>query len=61
MPEQDLMTVSEVAAYLGINDNAVWLFSQTGAIPKPVDHNGALRWRRSDIEAAPATTMRGEG
>jgi predicted DNA-binding transcriptional regulator AlpA len=60
MPDQ-LMTVSEVAAHLGINDNAVWLFSQTGAIPKPVDHNGAVRWRRSDIEAAPAAMMRGEG
>lgn len=52
MPEQ-FMTVSEVAAHLGINDNAVWLRSKTGALPKPVEHNGALRWRKSEIEAAP--------
>jgi predicted DNA-binding transcriptional regulator AlpA len=56
-----LMTVSEVAAHLGINDNAVWLRAKVGALPKPVDHNGSLRWRKSEIEAAPATTMRGEG
>jgi predicted DNA-binding transcriptional regulator AlpA len=51
MSGQPFMTVSDVAAYLSINENAVWLFSQTGDIPKPIDHNGSVVWQRSDIEA----------
>lgn len=56
MTTDQLMTVAEVAAHLGINDNAVWLFTKTGAIPKPVDHNGSVRWQRSDIEASKPTS-----
>lgn len=48
---EHFMTVSEVAAYLGINENAVWLFTKTGALPKPFEVRGELRWLKTEIEA----------
>ncbi|MGB1214763.1 MAG: helix-turn-helix transcriptional regulator [Pikeienuella sp.] len=54
MTEQKFMTVSEVAAHLGINENAVWLLAKTGALPKPVDLGKDLRWLKTEVEAGVA-------
>lgn len=51
MIAQKFMTVPDVAAHLGINPNSVWLLAKTGALPRPIDHNGAIRWLKTEIEA----------
>lgn len=54
--EQELMhtkllwTTKEVAGLLGSGERSVWRWSRSGAMPAPVKINGAVRFRRSEVE-----------
>jgi excisionase family DNA binding protein len=45
-----LLTTREVAELLGAGERSVWRWSRSGAMPAPVRINGAVRFRRSEVE-----------
>ncbi|NLN92710.1 MAG: helix-turn-helix domain-containing protein [Candidatus Hydrogenedens sp.] len=49
--ENQLLTVKEVAAKIGLSVRSVWNARDAGAIPAPVRIMGSTRWRASDIQA----------
>lgn len=48
---ENLMTVTEVAALLGISTRGVWRFRDMGKLPAPVQLGRLVRWRQSDLTA----------
>jgi excisionase family DNA binding protein len=50
---EPLMTVVEVADYLGVTEAAVYIAVKNGRLPRPVyPLSRSPRWRRSEIDAA---------
>lgn len=45
-----LLSVKVVAQILSLSSRSVHRLNTSGRIPKPVKINGAVRWRKSDIE-----------
>lgn len=55
LPEDDsiLLTVTEVAHFLGVHENTVTIYAKTGAIPRPIRLGSGkrrfVRWRVGDL------------
>jgi excisionase family DNA binding protein len=45
-----LMTVKEVAAWLGASQRSVWQWAADGVIPPPIVLGRLRRWRLRDLE-----------
>jgi predicted DNA-binding transcriptional regulator AlpA len=57
MSQPSLITVKDVAAMLSISRTSVWRYVNKGRLPEPIRIEGAVRWRRADIEALFATAQ----
>lgn len=47
---KSFLEMQDVAHLLDINQTAVWIYSEVGALPPPVKLCGVTRWRRIDIQ-----------
>lgn len=46
-----MLKVDDVATLLAISTRQVFRLSDSGKMPRPLKLGGAVRWRRSDIDA----------
>jgi excisionase family DNA binding protein len=45
----DLLTIFDVAAFIGRSVSTVYDWTDRGLLPTPVEFGGRYRWRRSDL------------
>lgn len=45
-----LLTVKEVAEWLGCSVKHVWRQADAGRMPRPVKFGGLTRWRRNELQ-----------